>query len=103
MKKQELVRLKCVKEGSKLRVRIISAGYNPRANCQFPRAIRVEGREYTYPATDVVFAESAQHKFFYRIMKKNNIEVLGHTNNTNNKNDNKNNDNNKNSISDEIQ
>lgn len=70
----DIVRLKCVKDGRKLRVRIISPGYNPEANCQFPRAIRVEGREYTVPRTAITFAESAQRKFFYRV-KKNDITI----------------------------
>lgn len=35
--------LKCVKEGSKLRIKIISDGYLNSANCQFPRALRVMG------------------------------------------------------------
>ncbi len=68
---ESLVRLKCVKDKSKLRVRIISAGYNPYANCQFPRNIRVEGREYTVPANDITFSESNHHRFFYRVKKKN--------------------------------
>lgn len=63
------VRLRCVKEGGKLRVKIISPGYNPHANCQFPRDIRLEGREYIVPADDISFSESAHHKFFYRVKK----------------------------------
>ena len=43
------VYLECVREKSKLRVRIISPGYYSDANCQFPRAIRVEGRKYSVP------------------------------------------------------
>lgn len=89
-KQTELVRLRCVKEGSKLRVRIISAGYNPRANCQFPRAIRAAGREYTCPAEDIKFAESSHHKFFYRVNKKNVIVV--NDNNDNNLGNNNNNE-----------
>lgn len=68
------VRLKCVKEGNKLRVRIISPGYNPRANCQFPRAIRIEGREYIVPAADIAFSNT-RGKFFYRVKRKNVVEV----------------------------
>ncbi len=51
------VRLQCVKEGSKLRVRIISHGYNHDANCQFPRNIRAPGRQYSVPISDVSFTE----------------------------------------------
>ena len=68
---QELVRLKCIKIGSKLRVRITSPHYNHNANCQFPRAIRVEGREYTVPAEDIGFSKSPHQKFFYRVPKRN--------------------------------
>jgi hypothetical protein len=69
----EFVRLKCVKEGNKLRIKIISPGYSSEANCQFPKNIRVDGREYTVPKSDVVLADT-RGKFFYRI-KKNNITV----------------------------
>jgi Ca-activated chloride channel family protein len=37
------VELACIKQGSKLRVKIVSAGYLNYANCQFPRDIRIEG------------------------------------------------------------
>lgn len=70
-----LVYLECVKEGSKLRVRIISSGYNSFANCQFPRNIRAEGRKYSVPVEDISFSESPYGKFFYRI-KKTNIKIL---------------------------
>ena len=65
------VRLRCVEEGRKLRVRIIGAGYNNWANCQFPRDIRMHGREYLVPSTDIVLAQGPNGKFFYRIGKKN--------------------------------
>lgn len=63
------IRVKCVKEGNKLRIRIIDPGYNSFANCQFPRDIRVEGAEYMVPRENVSFSENAQKKFFYRIKK----------------------------------
>ncbi|MFS8159255.1 MAG: RING-HC finger protein [Candidatus Roizmanbacteria bacterium] len=72
---EDMVRLQCVKEGGKLRVRIISPGYNRDANCQFPRAIRADGREYEIPRKDISFSEGAGRKFFYRI-KKTNIKVV---------------------------
>lgn len=65
---QELIRLKCVKEGSKLRMKIISSGYSPEANCQCPRDIRVTDQEYTVPKEDITLANT-QGKFFYRIKK----------------------------------
>ena len=69
------VRLRCVKVGGRLRVRIISNGYNPDANCQFPRAIRKEGREYTAPSSAVSFSEGPNLKFFYRV-KKSQITII---------------------------
>ncbi len=66
--------LRCVKEASKLRIKIVSPGYAQDANCQFPRDIRVAGREYSVPRCDVVMAET-KGKFFYRV-KKNNIKIL---------------------------
>jgi len=65
-----IVRLKCFKDGNRLRVRIVSPGYNPDANCQFPRAIRKEGCEYTVPTEAISFSEGPNLKFFYRIKKK---------------------------------
>ena len=73
----KLLRLRCVKEGSRLRVKIISPGYSPEANCQFPKAIREEGREYTSPASDVSLCDT-RGKFFYRV-KKHNIKVIDST------------------------
>jgi uncharacterized protein YggU (UPF0235/DUF167 family) len=67
--------LKCVREGSKLRVRITSPGYNNQANCQFPRAIRSVGKKYSVPPEAITFARGPAGKFFYRI-KKNLITVL---------------------------
>jgi hypothetical protein len=70
------VYLECKKIGSKLRVNITSPGYNNVANCQFPRAIRVEGRKYKVPPEAIKVARGSAGKFFYRI-SKNLIEVLG--------------------------
>jgi len=65
----ELVYLKCVKEGSKLRIKIISPGFHHSANCQFPKNIRVENRKYSVPLHAISFAEGPNHKFFYRVSK----------------------------------
>lgn len=65
-----LVRLRCTKISNKLRVRIVSPGYNHESNCQFPTAIRKEGLEYLVPETDITFSERANRKFFYRIGKR---------------------------------
>jgi hypothetical protein len=64
----ELVRLKCVAEGKRLRVKIISKGYNSEANCQFPRDIRKDGCEYLVPVSNIKFSEM-NCKFFYRISR----------------------------------
>jgi Zinc finger, C3HC4 type (RING finger) len=74
IRSEEYVRLKCVKEGSKLRIKIISPGYASMANCQFPRDIRVVNRTYEVPRNDVSMADT-KGKFFYRI-KKNNIKIV---------------------------
>ena len=65
-----LVYFQCVKDRSKLRIRIISSGYNKEANCQFPRAIRVCGRKYSAPPSAVKLAKGPAGKFFYRVQKK---------------------------------
>jgi hypothetical protein len=73
MEAQDLIRLRCVKEGNKLRIKIVSSGYSSDANCQFPKDIRVAGRQYEVPKSDISLANT-QGKFFYRI-KKNNIVI----------------------------
>ena len=70
MNPSALVYFTCVKEGSRLRVRITSPGYNQEANCQFPRAIRAEGKTYTAPVAAIKFARSPQGTFFYRVTAK---------------------------------
>lgn len=67
--------LQCVKEGKKLRVKIISPGYNNNANCQFPKAIRIEGRKFKVPSSAIDVAGSVGRGFFYRV-KKNNITII---------------------------
>jgi hypothetical protein len=69
------VTLVCVKEGSKLRVRILTPGYYTRANCQFPRDIRVDGRQYSVPRSDVAIAVGKGGMYFYRIGFKH-IKIL---------------------------
>jgi len=62
--------LRCVKENGKLRVKIVANGYSSEANCQFPRDLRREGREFYVPANGITFSQGAHKKFFYRINKK---------------------------------
>lgn len=73
------VLLKCVKEGSKLRVKIISEGYFNDANCQFPKDIRKEGRIFKVKAKDIQLAEGKAGKYFYRV--KSGIEIYNEGNN----------------------
>jgi hypothetical protein len=64
------IRLRCVKEGAKLRIKILSPGYSHSANCQFPKDMREAGKEYLVPRDDVKMSQM-KGKFFYRIGKKN--------------------------------
>lgn len=61
--------LQCFKEGRKLRVKIISQGYNNNANCQFPKAIRIEGRKFKVPSSAISVVERGTNKFFYHVNK----------------------------------
>ncbi|TMW68290.1 hypothetical protein Poli38472_005758 [Pythium oligandrum] len=61
------VYLRCSRQGSKLRVQIISNGYFREANCQFPRAIRADGRTYSVPPSSIRLAQSAKGTYFYRV------------------------------------
>ena len=69
-----IVRLKCVKIGSKLRVRIVTPGYFTNANCQFPKDLRVEGRLYDVNACAVNLV--TRNKNFYSITKKSAIKIV---------------------------
>lgn len=70
----ENVYLKCVREGSRLRIKIISLGYDSNANCRFPRDIRKEGLIYSVPVEDVKCSRT-NVEFFYMI-KKANIKII---------------------------
>ena len=72
----DYVYLECVKDNRKLRVRIISPGYSKIANCQFPSAIREEGLNYRVPRKYIKFGAGSAGTFFYRVLKKNFIEVV---------------------------
>lgn len=61
--------LHCVKENSKLRVKIISNGYNNTANCQFPKDIRKENLKYKVPAEAIRVIRRGNNKFFYQVSK----------------------------------
>jgi hypothetical protein len=61
------VLVEIVREGGKLRAKVISPGYDPSKNCQFPRDIREEGKKFQVDA--IINAGS-----FYRV--KGNIVPL---------------------------
>lgn len=73
---EDLVYFKCIKVGRRLRVRITSPGYRQDANCQFPRAVRVEGGTYSASKSDVSFSVGPGHKFFYRVSNSK-VNVIG--------------------------
>ncbi len=65
----EEVYLECVKENSKLRIKILSTGYYNNLNCQFPKNLRVEGQRYSVPSSSITLVKS-RNKHFYRISSK---------------------------------
>lgn len=64
--------LQCVREGGKLRVHTVSAGYDSSFNVQFPRSVREEGVRYV-----VEKLETSGDGTFYRVVG--NIKRLGGT------------------------
>ena len=72
----DLITFKCMKVGGRLRVRIVTSGYNPNANCQFHRAIRKDGCIYTAPVSALKFAQGPTGKFFYRVNGKM-VKIVG--------------------------
>ncbi len=56
------IELHCVREGGKLRVQVLSEGYEEARNVQFPRALRAEGARYTVEA--LVLSSNGS---FYRV------------------------------------
>ena len=59
------VELHCIREGGKLRVKVMSEGYDLTINIQFPRAIRAEGARYV-----VEGLELSSDATFYRVRGK---------------------------------
>ncbi len=55
--------LQCVREQGKLRIRVISEGYNPDFNVQFPRHLREEGATYLVESVELSSSSS-----FYRVV-----------------------------------
>ena len=50
----EGVLLQCLKDGKKLRIRVVSDGYSPVFNIRFPRSIREEGALYVVEEVEEV-------------------------------------------------
>jgi len=67
--------LQCVKDGNRLRVRVVSPGYYPLANCQFPRALREEGRMYEVPRNAIQLITSRSQ--YYYSVRGSQVKVLG--------------------------
>lgn len=59
------VLLRCDKISGKLRIRVISEGYNPELNVQFPRSLREEGATYVVDEVELV-----SDRKFYRPLGK---------------------------------
>ena len=72
---EDYIYLKCIKEGSRLRVRILTPGYYNDANCQFPKNIRRDGQVYKVPKYDVSLVSRGAMKWFYNV-KKHHIELI---------------------------
>lgn len=73
------VLLRCVRVGSKLRVRIVTPNYNSSANCRFPRSIRADGRFYQVPATDVHFGPERLSFHYIIATPRHSITILSET------------------------
>lgn len=72
---QSHVLFRCVRERSKLRVKILTAGYMNEANCQFPRDIRKEGCYFKVKALNIRLI-STRGKYYYSV-SRGAVEVLG--------------------------
>jgi hypothetical protein len=72
---QQYVILECIKEGSKLRVKMKSPGYLINSNCQFPRDLRIEGRKFKVPVEHVKLM-TQNGKYFYSIKNKSAITII---------------------------
>lgn len=72
---QDKIYLKCVQEGAKLRVKIITPGYYAGANCQFPRNLRVRDRIFSIPPSDVTLI-TTRGKYYYSVKNTKNLMVV---------------------------
>lgn len=69
-----LITLICVKEGSKLKVKILTPGYIKNANCQFPRDIRIEGRRFSVDSSYMNLVIN-NGRYFYSVKNKNKNKI----------------------------
>ena len=67
--------LECIKTDGKLRIRIVSTGYYPDANCQFPRDLREVGRKYSVK-TSAVCLITSRGKYYYSVKQRSAIRIL---------------------------
>jgi hypothetical protein len=75
MSATDFVILECVKEGSKLRVKMKTPGYLVDANCQFPRDLRIEGRKFKVPTSHIKLMTQSG-KYFYSVKNKSVIQII---------------------------
>lgn len=70
------VRLRCVKQNSKLRVRpyaiilqdgteILGSVFDSTLNCQFPRSLRKEGREFIVPIENITMKNATARPYYH--------------------------------------
>ena len=71
----EFVELVCLKQGSKLRVRIITSGYYNDANCQFPKDLRVDKRKFRVRPEAITLITS-RGKYYYCVKNRADIVVV---------------------------
>lgn len=68
------INLECILIKKKLRVRVITNGYNNKANCRFPRKLRLDGRQYKIKSDNIKTCETKNNKFYYIV--KGDIEII---------------------------
>ena len=75
LEEDDYIYLTCIKEKSKLRVRILTSGYFDKANCQFPRDLRIEGRYFKVHKRNVKLI-TTRGKYYYCVKSKHDIEII---------------------------
>jgi hypothetical protein len=75
VREDDYVICECVREGSRLRVRITSPGYYHDANCMFPRDMRLPGRKFRVRQANIRLITS-RNKYYYSAGSRTEIEVL---------------------------